>query len=166
MGHRHGRHLALKLLEGVDDVLLGLGVERARRLVEEEEERAGVERSSDSEPLPLPPAQADAPLADTRIEALATVAQEVCEVSPMQGLPDKVVIDRIPRESEGDVLSHRPLDECDVLGDVGDGPGPEPHGVLGRDAADQDLAHLWLKDPENDVGEGRLAGTGRTDKSD
>ena len=54
---------------------LALGVERARRLVEQQDRAVGEDRARDREPLPLPAGQPHAALAEIAVVALRQLAR-------------------------------------------------------------------------------------------
>ena len=77
VGHDHQRHavLGVELAEEVDDLLAGLGVEVAGRLVAQQQRRRAEQRARDRDALLLPARQLARP-----------TVREVCEADPPQRL--------------------------------------------------------------------------------
>ena len=63
--------------EVLDQVALGLGVDRRHRVVEHEHARAGDERARERDPLALAAREVDAALADQRVVAVRQVVDEL-----------------------------------------------------------------------------------------
>ncbi len=99
--------------EAVLDEPLALGVEVARRLVQDQDPRIGEQGPGDRDPLPLPAAELDAPLADHRLVAAVESGDELVGVGEASGVLDLVLGGIVLRVA--DVLRHRPVEEEDVL---------------------------------------------------
>ena len=65
MRDHHDRQVASDLRKAADNSSLGLIVQRTRRLVEDQDVRALVERSGDPKSLPLPAGEPHSTLADS-----------------------------------------------------------------------------------------------------
>ena len=75
-----GRPTADQPREGILHQRLGLGVERAGRLVEDEHGRVEQQRSGDGDALPLPRREQGSALADLRLVALGQLRDELMRV--------------------------------------------------------------------------------------
>ena len=77
MGDDEHRSAARDLCHVLLNSALALVVERACRLIENEDARIGNQRAGDGDALPLAPGQAAAPLTDDRVIALGEFENEV-----------------------------------------------------------------------------------------
>ncbi len=74
---------------------LALGIERRRRLVEQQQRRVAQDGAGDGETLPLAAGQRDAALADQRVEALRQAADELAGLREIGGTRDIGIADGI-----------------------------------------------------------------------
>ncbi len=91
------RASAHEVLERALDERLGLGVERGRRLVEQQHPRVAHERARDREPLALAARQARAALADDGVPALGLRVDDLERVRVAQGGEHALVVGTSPR---------------------------------------------------------------------
>src|SRR2546426_4324030 len=75
---------AHEALEGELHRLLALGIERARRLVEQQDGAVGEYRARDRDPLPLPARELDAALAERRGDALRELRHELDRIRHLE----------------------------------------------------------------------------------
>ena len=158
-----------QVVELLLDGRLHLRVERARRLVEDQDRRVLQQHAGDGHALALAAGQLDAALADVGRVGLA--APQVLQPG------DEVVGLRLPggrdrRRLAGvgpaveDVVAHRAVQQRGVLRHHAD---LRPQAVL-RDvgdvlAVDQDAARLQVVEAQQQVDERRLAGAGAADQA-
>ena len=95
------------------DELLALGVEIARRFVEDQDLRRGENRAGDREPLLLAAGELDAALADERVVLIRQLDDELVRVGAAGGVLDVGVGGVVP--TVGDVVAHGSVEEKDVL---------------------------------------------------
>ena len=100
---------------------LGLGVERARRLVEHEDRRVAQDRPRDRDPLLLAAGEAVAALADDGVVALGQRRDHVVDARRLGGGLDLLVGGVRLREAQ--VLAHRRVEEVRLLRDDADEVG-------------------------------------------
>src|SRR5215470_2332083 len=130
----HGPHVLL-------DDALGLVVERAGGLVEDEDAWIGDERPGDRQPLPLTAGERGAALADDGIVALRQLQDEVMSARERCCGDDAVHLH--PRIGQRDVVAHRAIEQDVLLQDDADlsaEPGRVDHRQI--DAFDQDASTL------------------------
>jgi hypothetical protein len=119
----HDRDLALELRDRAGDRVGGMLIERARRLVEEQQARFAVERSSDRQPLALTARQPRAALADGGGHTVRQGLDELLCVRLSQRGPDARLVGRIAR-AERDVLGDGAVQHRAVLEQVADATLP------------------------------------------
>ena len=103
------------------DRALGLDVERARGLVEDEHGRVAQDRAGDRDALLLAAGEAEAALADDGVVALGQRRDDVVDLGGAGGLLDLLVGRVRPREAQ--VLAHRGVEEVGLLRDDADRVG-------------------------------------------
>ena len=81
---------------------LRLVVERAGRLVEEQDLRVAIERAGNADALPLSARNADAALADDRVQPVGQTADKIGKLCVLQRAPDLPVVDLRRIKAEGD----------------------------------------------------------------
>ena len=108
-----GGAVAQDALDGPLDELLGLGVDGAGRLVEDEERRVEGERAREGDELLLADREPRAALAHLGLEALGQALDEAVGVHLARGPADALVRDF--RAPEADVAFDRPAEEEHVL---------------------------------------------------
>ncbi len=144
---------------------LALGVQRAGRLVEEQDGRVAQDRPGQCDPLTLPAREFDAAFPDHRVEARREVVGEFRDVGRVGGGADLGVGG--VRPGEPDVLTQGAVEHGRFLRDVGDQAPqvglPEPADVL---TTDHDAAGLDVGHPQEQPGEGGLAAAGPSDEAD
>ncbi len=159
------RSPAADLLHALLDDALALVIERARRLVENEDARIGDERARDRQPLLLAAREAAAALADDRVVALRQLEDEVVRAGELGRGEDP--LDRHAGIGKRDVFPHRAVEQHVLLQDEADltaQPGGVDHGEI--DAVDEHAAALRHEQPLNELGERALAGAGGADDAD
>src|SRR5262245_6730235 len=144
------------------DRLLALVVERAGRLVENEEARIHHEGAGDGDALALPAGQARAALADDGIVALGQLEDEFMRASECRRRNDAV--HRHRRIGERDVVAHRGVEQNILLQHHADLP-TQPGNIDGGeiDTVDQHASALGHVKPLQQLDERALAGARRAD---
>ena len=142
---------------------LGLGVERARRLVEDEDRRVAQDRARDRDPLLLAAGEAVAALADDGVVALGQRRDHVVDPGSLGGRLD-LLVGRV-RLREAEVLAHRRVEEVRLLRDDADEVGQRLEAqVADVDAADRDPPAADVVEPRREVAERRLPRAGLADE--
>ena len=106
--------------DGVLHQPLGFGIERGRRLVEQDDRRILDQRAGDGDALALAARQLQAVLADRRVVAEREAHDEFVGVRGLGGGDDLVL--GCAGLAEGDVLADRAAEQEHVLADIGDLP--------------------------------------------
>ena len=88
---------------GLNDPLADV-IERARRLIEDQDARVGDQGAGDRDALPLPARQARAALADDRVVGLRHLEDEVVRAGELGGGDD--LLNRHRRVGQRDVVAH------------------------------------------------------------
>ena len=127
----------LEPVERVLDERLGFVVERARRLVEEQDRRVLQDRPGDRHALALAAGQARAAVADDRVVAVGQRADEVVRVG-RPGRGDHLGLGRVEAPVQ-DVLADRAAEQRRLLRDETDLPAQ---------ARDGDVAHVEAVDAD------------------
>ena len=144
---------------------LALIVERARRLVEDEDARVAHQRTGDGDALALAARQARAALANDRLVTLRQFEDELVRAGERRrrGNP----LDRHAWVRQRDVVTDRTIEE-DVLLQHDPNLPPEPGGVNRRDIDPVDEHAPAFRDvePLYELRQRRLAGSGRPDDAD
>src|SRR5438270_2970703 len=137
------------------DQLLALGVEIARRLVEDEDLRRRENSAGDRESLLLATGELHAALPDVRLIAVRQLGDELVRVRAAGGIFDVGVRGVVP--SVGDVVANGAVEEEDVL--LHDGEqiaiGTQPK-VTNVGAVEEDAAARGIVESGDEVGDGRL----------
>ena len=115
--------------------LLVAGVQRGRRLVQQQQRRSAQQGPRDGQALPLPAGQQDAVVADLGVEPVGTAAGQLAEVDLLQRCEQLRV--RGTRSTEQQVVAQRPGQHRGVLLDVGHG-GPQAPAVQAADVQPAD----------------------------
>ena len=158
---------AAQSLQGGEHRRLGGLVERARRLVEDEQARPAVEGAGEADALALAAGEPDAALADMGLEALGQAGEEGVELGGAHRRVEPLRVHPLGLAREGDVGGDRVVGEVDGLGDVGEAGLPGgPAGGVERPAVDQDRAFVGLEQAHQQVEQGRLAAAGRSGDPD
>ena len=141
------RALRHELLERLLHEQLARGVERARRLVEQQDRRILENRARDRDALPLPARQPRAALAEKRVVALRQRAQELVGLGRSRGGLDLRVAGVGPPVA--DVLACRRAEQHRVLRHEADAP-PHLLGIRARDvdAVDEHAAFGRIVEPQ------------------
>src|SRR5690242_12306980 len=140
---------------------LAIGVERRRRLVEQQQARLAHQGTGDNEPLALAARKAAAAVADALVETLREGPDALGETDPLERLPELLIggpaalRDQVPANA---VVEHRSF-----LADIGE-PGAPPVYQLARERipVDADPSALRSKQPRDEVDQPRLASSRRT----
>lgn len=137
---------------------LALVVERARRLVEDQDARVGDEGAGDCDPLPLSAREAAAALADERIVAFGKLKNEfMCAGKRRRG---NDLIHRQRRVRERDIVAHGAIEKHVFLqndADLAAQPGCVDHGKI--DAVNEYAAGLRHIEALDKLGECAFART-------
>src|SRR5579883_189050 len=147
------------------DDALALIIERARRLVENEDARIGDERAGDRNALTLSAGEAAAALADDRVVALRQFEDELMRAGELRR--GDHTLDRHAGIGKRDVLPDRAVEQHVLLEDDADltpQPGDIDHGEV--DAVDQHAAALRHVEPLHQLGQGRFARARWSDNAD
>ena len=142
-----------------------LGIDRGKRLVEDQDRRVAQQRSSDCQPLALAAREKQAALADHRGIALRQRDDEVVRVCG-----DRRLDDLLPRGvglAEAQIVLDRAVEQIGVLPHDGD-LGARRFRVerLEIDAADPHRARLRVVEPQQQNGYRRLSAPARPDNAD
>ena len=105
--------------ERVLDQALGFGVERARRLVEDQDRRVLEQRARDRDALALAAREQRAAFADLAVEALRHALDELHRVRGARGFLDRFAR-RARERAVRDVARDRVVEQHDLLPDPGD----------------------------------------------
>src|SRR5258705_12187026 len=162
--HEYGAALAYLLHVVLDDPL-ALIIERARRLVEDQDARVGDERARDCDALTLTARQAAAALADQRIVALGKLEDEF--MGPREGRRGDHLVQRHRRVGKRDIVAHRAIEQHVLLehhAELSAQPGWVHHRKI--DAIDQDPPGFGHVEALNELCERALAGARRPDDPD
>ena len=161
----HDRAARARVGEAAAQVGLGAGVERARRLVEDEDGRVAEQRAGDGEALALPAAHAHAAVAEDGLVAGREARDELVQLGRLGG-GDDLLVGRVGA-AERDVRPHRRVEDEGVL---------EDHAELAPQRLDADVAHVLAVDEhapgrrvveaQQQVQQARLAGPRRPDEGD
>src|SRR5260221_1095791 len=147
------------------DQLLGIGVERRRRLVEKDDRRVEEEGARDRQTLTFTARQLEAALANDGVEALRQAADELGAARHLGGAED-FGLARL-RLAVSQVLEHRPVEQRDILLHDGD---RLPQALLGHLGyvlpVDQNPSRRGLIEPLKQGEDGRLAGAGSPDETE
>ena len=118
MGDDQDRAALGDLFHVLLDDALALVVERARRLVEDQDARIGDERAGNGDALALAARQGRAALADDRVVAFAELEDEIVRARQARRRDD--AFHRHGRIGERDVLAHRAVEQHILLQDDAD----------------------------------------------
>src|SRR5262249_48690129 len=163
VGDRDRRSALGETVERLLHEPLGLGVERARRLVEDEDRRVPQDRPRDRNPLLLAAGEPVAAFADDRVVAVGQGRDDVMDPRSLGGRLDLVIGGIRLRKPE--VLSHRRVEEVGLLRDHPDEVGERLEAqVADVGAVDRDPAARDVVQPRRQVAECRLAGAGLADE--
>ena len=154
-----------QLLERLLHEQLARGVERARRLVEQQNRRILENRACDRDALPLSARQPHAALAEERVVALRQRAQELVRFGGTRRGFDLGVAGIGP--AVADVLARRRAEQHGVLRHEADQP-PHVLGIGARDvdAVDEDAPFGRIVEPQQELERRALAGARRPDERD
>src|SRR5207237_7211376 len=159
VGDRNRRASLREAVERLLDEPLRLGVERARRLVEDEDRRVAQDRPRDRDPLLLAAGEAVAALADDGVVALGQRRDHLVDPGGPGRSLDLLVARVGLREAE--VLANALVEEIRLLRDDADEVAQRREAqVADVDAVDRDAAARNVVQPGSEIAEGRLAGPG------
>ncbi len=147
------------------DDALALVVERARRLVEDQDARIGDEGAGDGDALALAARQRAAALADDGVVAFRQLEDEVVRAGELGGGDD--ALHRRRRIGERDVVADGAVEQHVLLqhdADLAPQPGDVDHGEI--DAVDQHAPALGHVEPLHELGERALARARGADDAD
>ncbi len=144
---------------------LVLGVERAGRLVEQQDRRVADQGAGDHQPLALTPGEGAGPLADRGLEALRQSREEVGGLSGGGGGLQRLGVGL--GVAEADVVGSRAGEQGGVLGHQGQ---PLAHlagvGLAQVNAVDRHLALHRIVEAQQQAEDRALAGAGGTHQGD
>ena len=141
------------------------GIERARRLVEQNDVGLADHRARDREPLALSARQVLSAVGDDRHELVGALAHEVPRARVLERADDLLVAHVV--EPVRDVLAHGRVEEHGALVDDDDARAQEVHIVVAqRHAVEQNLAARGLVQPLEQAHAARLAAARRADERD
>ena len=162
----HERRPALhQSAHGSLDEHLGAGVDRGRRLIEDQDRRIRQECPGDREQLLLACGQIRRVVVDHRVVAAGQGTHEVVDMGRLGGRRDLVLGRAIA--AVGDVLADRAVEQPRVLEDHPERPAQVVAGHLPRvDAVDRDPPAVELVEAHQQVHERGLARPGRADDRD
>src|SRR5271165_2116091 len=145
------------------DRLLGLGIERRSRFVEEDEWGVLEKGAGDGDALALPAGELHAVLAARRVVPALESHDEVVRISRLGGGDDFLLARAWP--AHRDVVAHRTLEQKILLRDIGDLPAKRSAGD-GRDvdAVAKDLPGTNFIKAQDEVHHRRLAAAGAADQ--
>ena len=148
------------------DQHLGAGVDRAGRLVEDQDRRVGEERPGDGEQLLLAGADVAALVVDHRVVAVGQRVHEAVDVGRPRRLED-LLLGGV-EVAVGDVVADRAAEQPGVLQHHADARrAGRARVIVGDvDAVEGDPAAVELVEPHDQVDERGLAGAGRADDGD
>src|SRR5689334_18817824 len=118
MRNRDDRTRPGKAFESANELALRLLIERRSRLIHHEHGRIVVERPGDADALSLATGQANASLADQRVEAHGLLLDEFSKLRGVDGGPKLGFIDRVVGDAERDVTPERIVGQIDRLRDI------------------------------------------------
>ena len=154
---------AISRFERPLDHALALGIERARRLVQQQDRAIGEDRARDREALPLAAGEPDAALAEIAVEALRQLRDELGGERGVAGIPHFRIGGVEPPVA--DVFEDRRGEDHRILRHHGE---PRAHfariGAAHVDAIDAHRALLRIVEAQQQLEHGRLAGAGRSDQ--
>ena len=161
VGDQQGGAPGHEPLEGLQDEVLGLGVEGGGGLVEDEHRGVAQQGPGDGDPLALPTRQRRPPLAQHRVVALGQGGDELVDVGRLgRGLDLR---GRGAGASVGDVVGHRHGEQERLLQHDGHlGAHALQRGLPHVDAVDAHGARPGVEEARHQGDEGGLAGAGRT----
>jgi hypothetical protein len=113
VGDRDRRPALREAVERLLDESLGLGVERAGRLVEDQDRRVAEDRASDRDPLLLAAGEAVAALADDRVVSLRQARDQVVDAGRLGGRLE-LLVGRV-RLREAQVVPDGGVEEVGLL---------------------------------------------------
>lgn len=147
------------------DRRLRLRVERARRLVEQQDPRIPHQGAGDGDALALAAREAGAALPHDRVDASRQLAHELEGVGVAEGREDPLLAHS--REAVGDVVADRALEEHRLLRHDRDraAPGAQVES-LGVDPVEEDAAAGRAEEAQHEVEHRRLARARRSDERD
>src|SRR6266516_3438766 len=154
---------ASRTVERLLDEPFGLRVERARRLVEDEDRRVAQDRARNRDPLFLAAGEPIAALADDGVVALGQSRDHVVDACGLGGHLD-LPIGRL-RLRKAQILSHRLVEEVRLLRDDADEVRKRLEAQIADvDTPDRDPSAAGVVEPRREVAERRLAGAGLPDE--
>src|SRR5262249_3317540 len=163
-GDRNDGPPAYEPAQRVADPLLAVGIERRRRLVEQQDRRILEERAGDRDALALPARQLDAAVSDDGVEALGHALDEVAARRDRR--PQQLLVRRLG-PAVADVLGDRTVEQRSLLRDHRDRLAQAFLGDAGDVLpVDQDAPALRIVEALQQREKRRLAGAGRTDDAD
>ena len=145
--------------QGLLNRSFGLGIDRARGFVEDEDVGVGDNRSSQGEALSLAAGELNAPITDDSVIAFGQLHDEVVRIGSFcRG--DQALVRHRPDGTVGDVVSNASVEEIGVLADAADCPMVTFElETRQRLSIEGDCSRLWVVQPKDQVDQGRLAGT-------
>ena len=145
------------------DQRFALGIERARRFVEDQNRRVLQDRARDRDALALAARELDAALTHECVVAVGQRLDELCGVRERCGTPNLLVGGVRPREA--DVVRDRAVEHRGILRHIRyDLAQRRLRDVGDRLAADEDLAALDVLESEQESRDGGLAAAGASDE--
>ena len=139
-----------------------LGVERAHRLVHQQQTRIGQERTRNAEPLALATGELDALVADNGVEAFGPGGNEIIGVRPARRALDfgrrRIWLD------QREIVADRGVKQDRFLRHIADGAAPGAQRCAGElMIAEADRTRAGIDQAEQRVHKRRLAGAGAAD---
>ena len=165
MGDRDGRPAPGCVVEGGLDGALGLVVEGAGGLVEDEHRRVAQQRPRDGEPLLLAAGEPVPAGADHGVVAVGEAGEHVVDPRGPAGVLDLGV--GRARAGVPQVVAHRRVQQVGVLADHADDLGEVGEAYVAHvDAVDQHPARGRVVQAGDEPGEGGLAAAGLADEGE
>ena len=142
----HDQRLAsVETVNGLHDLLFGLGVECRHRFVEDQHLGSPIERPRDRDALPLTTGQSHAAFADVRVHAVWQRVDELLQPCKSDHVRKAPLVDLGVTQPEADVAAQRVVDQEELLRHVSNLSLPSPERLLNVGAVDGDLSSGWLE---------------------
>ena len=162
VGDHEARAIGAQSGHGVLDEHLGARVDRARRLVEDENRRIGEECPGDRHELALTGAEVAALIIDDGVVAVGKRVDEAVDVADPRRLDDLLL--GCAMGAVGDVVADGPAEQPGILEDHPDlGPQSPARHRGDVDAIEADRPVIELVEAHDEVDQRRLAGARRPD---
>ena len=163
MGDDDQRPVATESRDRLVDAFLGGAVQRARRLVEDQDLRIAQQRARDRDPLSLTSRELHSAVAEHRVVAVRELGDEVVGSCAPGGLDDAALVRVV--DAKGDVEAHRVVEDEHILaGDPEATPERRRVELFERNPVDEHRTLLWVVVPLQNVDDRRFAGAGVADE--